>query len=327
MVVHCEPPLASEHLRSCPGVLHILPTGAANRFPDKCDADPENARTTNVDASRALALACARQGILIIYMSTDYVFPGRPGEAPYEADAKPAPTNIYGQTKLDGESATLEATHGTGLGVVLRVPVLYGKAKEPKESAVNVLMDVLWKSQEKDATIKMDDWAQRYPTNTEDVARICLDVSTKYLGALGTQEQLPKVLHFSSEDRLTKYEICQLFAEIMGLPMDGIVADKQGPDPGASVQRPMDTHLSTRVLQDIGIDVRTQGFKAWWSVTIRIPYAAAHLITGDGKSRLYEHSSWTRQRVIYYSLVYVVLSRFYTESMTRILDSNLCPAT
>ena len=255
----------------------MLISGAANRFPDKCDADPENARMINVEASRSLALACVRQGVLLIYISTDYVFPGKPGEAPYEADAKPAPTNFYGQTKLDGENATLEATRGTGLGIVLRVPVLYGKAQEPKDSAVNILMDLLWKSQEKDVKIKMDDWAQRYPTNTEDVARVCLDVSTKYLGALGTQEHLPKILQFSSEDRMTKYEICQLFAEIMGLPLDGIIADKQGPNPSDSVQRPMDTHLSTRILQDIGVNVRTQGFKAWWSVKIWLSCSPANL--------------------------------------------------
>jgi len=190
-----------------------------------------------VEASKNLAEATSNQGILLIYISTDYVFPGKPGDAPYEADAKPAPTNLYGQTKLDGEKAILEATQEKGLGVVLRVPVLYGKADEPKESAINVLMDALWKSQEKDAQVKMDAWAQRYPTNTEDVARVCLDISTKYLDDPETRQRMPKVLQFSSEDRMTKYEICQQFADIMGLPLDGIVADKQGGDPKASVQR------------------------------------------------------------------------------------------
>lgn len=51
----------------------------------------------------------------------------------------------------------MEATKETGLGVILRVPVLYGKAEEPKESAVNILMDLVWKSQKKDSMTKMDD--------------------------------------------------------------------------------------------------------------------------------------------------------------------------
>lgn len=239
-----------------------MPTGAANRFPDQCDANPDEARKTNVEASKRLAHATTSKNILLIYISTDYVFAGKPGDAPYEADSNPEPTNLYGQTKLDGERAILDATEETGLGVVLRVPVLYGKAEEPKESAVNVLMDVVWKSQEKDSRGKMDDWAKRYPTNTEDVARVCVDTATRYLD--GEQQGLPKILQFSSEDCYTKYEICELFADILGLSLDGIVPDKAGNDPNASVQRPYNTHLSNQVLKDIGISVATQEFKAWW---------------------------------------------------------------
>ena len=149
--------------------------GAANRFPDKCDADPEGARALNVAATAALASACAARGIVLIYISTDYVFPGRPGEAPYEADAATGPTNLYGQTKLDGEHAVLsefQAADKDGLGVVLRVPVLYGEAKSPAESAVNTLMDTVKKAHD-GAQVRMDHWSLRYPTNTEDVARIC----------------------------------------------------------------------------------------------------------------------------------------------------------
>lgn len=122
-----------------------LSLGAANRFPDKCDLDPGGARKINVEASKLLAETTSKAGILLIYISTDYVFPGKSGEAPYETDAEPSPPNLYGQTKLDGEKATLQATKQYDLGVVLRVPVLYGKADEPRESAVNVLMDALWK--------------------------------------------------------------------------------------------------------------------------------------------------------------------------------------
>jgi dTDP-4-dehydrorhamnose reductase len=120
---------------------------------------------------------------MLIYISTDYVFSGKEGEAPYAATAPTGPTNLYGQTKLDGEHAVLEAFQSAGaegLGVVLRVPVLYGPATSPSESAVNVLMDIVsQKAQEQDAHVKMDHWALRYPTNTEDVARICYGVYPK----------------------------------------------------------------------------------------------------------------------------------------------------
>ncbi|KAI1469694.1 NAD(P)-binding protein [Daldinia caldariorum] len=244
---------------------------AANRFPDKCDKDPEGTRALNVEATRRLASSCASRGILLIYISTDYVFPGRPGEAPYEADAKPEPTNLYGQTKLDGERVVQEEYLGAGkagLGIVLRVPVLYGDAEVPSESAVNVLMDTVWKAQEPGVKIKMDHWALRYPTNTEDVGRVCHDIAVKYLGS-DNPSKLPSILQFSSESKYTKYEICQFFGDIMGLSIAAIEPNTEGNDPNASVQRPYDCHLSTKALQDIGIDVAAQDFTGWWRWNLR----------------------------------------------------------
>lgn len=248
---------------------HIVVHCAANRFPDRCDTDPEGTRALNIDASRRLAQATASRSILLLYISTDYVFPGTPGDAPYEVDAVPQPPNFYGQTKLDGEKAVLEETKDGNLGIVLRVPVLYGSAEEPSESAINVLMDSVWKAQGKDAEITMDDWAQRYPTNTEDVGRVCFDVASKYLAANEARSNLPKVLQFSAEDKFTKFEICQLFAEIMGLPLPGMKGKKDTGDPKATVQRPYDTHLSSQTIKDLGINAKTQDFQAWWRWEVR----------------------------------------------------------
>lgn len=140
---------------------------------------------------------------VLIYISTDYVFAGKEGDAPYEADAPTGPTNIYGETKLDGEKVALEeAGH---FGVVLRVPVLYGPAEKSSESAVNVLVDSVWKAQEKGSTVDMEHWAKRYPTNTEDVGRVCKDIAERYLS--GELTSLPRVLQFSSEDCYTKFEM------------------------------------------------------------------------------------------------------------------------
>jgi S-adenosylmethionine synthetase len=102
------------------------------------------------------------------------VFPGTEGDSPYEVTAPPKPPNLYGETKWEGEKAVLasyEEAGKPGCGVVLRVPVLYGEAEQPGESAVNVLMESVWKAQK--GEVKMDHWALRYPTNTEDVGRVC----------------------------------------------------------------------------------------------------------------------------------------------------------
>ncbi|CEJ80883.1 Putative NAD dependent epimerase/dehydratase family protein [[Torrubiella] hemipterigena] len=239
---------------------------AAQRFPDKVDKDPEDACALNITASKILAQEAAARNVFLIYISTDYVFPGRPGDAPYEANAVPGPTNLYGQTKFDGEKVILEEyakSAKEGSGIVLRVPVLYGKAETPSESAVNVLMDSVWKAETEKVKIKMDHWALRYPTCTEDIGRVCKDIATKYL-ATEDKKNLPKILQFSSEDKMTKYEICQHFGNIMGLSTDNIEPNTEGNDPNATVQRPFDCHLSTKGLQGLGIDISTVNFIEWW---------------------------------------------------------------
>jgi len=239
-------------------------TGAADRQPDSCTKNPEAARQLNVAATEHIAQVAMSENAFLIYLSTDYVFPGVPGQAPYKVQDRPEPTNVYGQTKRDGEDAVLKTTT-PGSAVVLRVPVLYGStepADNNKESAVNTILDALYKSQKE--KVKMDDWAIRYPTNTEDVARVCVDIATYYLTAKD-KPSLPRILQFSSEDKMTKYEISQQFSEIMGLPMDGIVPDKDGGKPGPDgTMRPYDCHLDTSELKRLGIDVSTVDFVAWW---------------------------------------------------------------
>ncbi|KAL8973031.1 MAG: hypothetical protein Q9183_000199 [Haloplaca sp. 2 TL-2023] len=241
---------------------HVIVHCAANRFPDKCDADPDGTRALNIAAARRVAQAACSRSIILIYISTDYVFSGKPGEAPYATNAAPNPPNLYGQTKLAGEKAVLEECENTGLAVVLRVPVLYGHTETNAESAVNVLVDAVWKAQEKDAQVSMDDWSLRYPTNTEDVSRVLVDIASKYLEADEARVAMPKVLHFSAEQKFTKYQMCQAFAEILGLPLEGMVGQSEAPS--GSAMRPYDTHLSTKALEDLGIEMRTMKFEDWW---------------------------------------------------------------
>jgi S-adenosylmethionine synthetase len=164
----------------------------------------------NVAATRALAKLCAFYSIVLIYISSDYVFPGTEGDAPYEVTSEPKPPNLYGETKLAGEKAVLEeygnAKGSSGWGVVLRVPVLYGEAESPAESAINVLMDAVWKAQEKDSSIKMDHWAIRYPTNTEDVARVCEGTSSSQLLSIIHLHLLIRNIVYRTRNQVPRYK-------------------------------------------------------------------------------------------------------------------------
>lgn len=250
----------------------VVIASAASRFPDVVDKDPAAATALNVDTSSALASACAARNILIIYISTDYVFPGAPGEAPYTAASTPNPPNTYGATKLAGEKAVLVATAASALGIVLRIPVLYGPvepADNNAESAVNVLLDSVWRAQ-KDA-VAMDHWSVRYPTCTEDVGRVLAETAAVLLRMTPDERRRSvgsgtRILQFSAEQRFTKYEMSGVLAELLGLEFPArMTANEQGGGGAAGgVQRPYDTHLSTDGLSALGVDVSTQDFRTWF---------------------------------------------------------------
>lgn len=88
------------------------------------------------------------------------------------------------------------------------------------------------------------------------------DIATKFLDT-ADKGSLPTILQFSSEDKYTKYEICELFAEIMGLPLDGMEANSEGNVKGGVV-RPYDCHLESEGLRELGISTQTMDFKGWW---------------------------------------------------------------
>ena len=103
---------------------NVIVHAAAERFPDKVEADKEAAQKLNVEATRELASAAKEVGAWLLYISTDYVFDGK--ASPYKTSDKPNPLNTYGALKLGGEQAVLKELPSA---VVLRVPFLYGSVE------------------------------------------------------------------------------------------------------------------------------------------------------------------------------------------------------
>ena len=80
----------------------VIVNAAAHTAVDKAESEPELARTINATSPGLLAQEAASLGAAMVHYSTDYVFDGS-GERPWTETDTPAPLNMYGQTKLEGE--------------------------------------------------------------------------------------------------------------------------------------------------------------------------------------------------------------------------------
>ncbi|WMD19405.1 dTDP-4-dehydrorhamnose reductase [Achromobacter seleniivolatilans] len=86
----------------------VIVNAAAYTAVDQAETDQDTATQVNVLAVSTLASYAKNAGALLVHYSSDYVFDGEKSLPYTEADA-PNPLNVYGATKLAGESAILQS--------------------------------------------------------------------------------------------------------------------------------------------------------------------------------------------------------------------------
>ncbi len=86
----------------------LVVNAAAYTAVDKAESEPDLAFAINAGGVGQLGAECARRDIPIIHLSTDYVFDGTKSSAYVETDPV-APINVYGRSKLAGETKLREA--------------------------------------------------------------------------------------------------------------------------------------------------------------------------------------------------------------------------
>jgi dTDP-4-dehydrorhamnose reductase len=124
--VDVSDPAALERLfDSLPAPADLVANAAAFTHVDRCEREPEAAERGNAIAPGLLAEACARRGMRLVHVSTDYVFSGE-ARRPYREEDPPDPRSIYGRTKLEGERRVLGAAP---VHLVVRTSWVFGRGR------------------------------------------------------------------------------------------------------------------------------------------------------------------------------------------------------
>lgn len=144
---------------------------AAYTAVDKAEDETDLCQLINETGTENIALACQKVDAKLIYISTDYVFPGT-GDSPHETDAPTSPLNIYGKTKLGGEHIVQHLLHRY---FIVRTSWVFGK------NGNNFVRTMLRVGKERDEINVVCDQIGS-PTYTVDLARLLVDMalSEKY---------------------------------------------------------------------------------------------------------------------------------------------------
>ncbi|QRN85534.1 dTDP-4-dehydrorhamnose reductase [Clostridia bacterium] len=110
----------------------LINTAAYTRV-DEAEKQADLAYYVNAKAPKAMAGICAARDILLLHYSTDYVF-GGDQKVPYGELDNPAPLNLYGRSKREGERAVLDYPRS----LVLRSSWLYGEGNNFLRTMLNL---------------------------------------------------------------------------------------------------------------------------------------------------------------------------------------------
>lgn len=181
----------------------ILVNCAAWTAVDGAESRATEAFALNAHAVRELAVACRHTGARLVTMSTDYVFDGET-DAPYTEDARPAPVNVYGASKLMGESlARTEWLAGT---TVVRTASLFG-AGTPERPGRN-FVDTMIRAAREGRSLTVVDDVTMAPTWTGHLAPALL--------ALIASDAPPGVYHLTARGEATWYDLARAALEGAG---------------------------------------------------------------------------------------------------------------
>ena len=147
----------------------LIINAAAYTAVDKAESEPQLAYAVNRDGVAHLASAAEARAIGLLHLSTDYVFSGD-ATTPYSEQDAPAPTGVYGASKLAGESALVA---GCSRYMILRTSWVFGAHGN------NFVKTMLRLGRERDELSVVAD-QQGCPTSAASIARALWTLAQQY---------------------------------------------------------------------------------------------------------------------------------------------------
>lgn len=175
------------------GVIHC----AAYTAVDKAEEQAELCGAVNILGTKNIALACKKINAKMLYISTDYVFPGV-GEKAYEVNDPTSPLSVYGKMKLGGENVVKEFLTKY---FIVRISWAFG------ENGNNFIKTMLRLGQELNEVNVVCDQVGS-PTYTADLAPLLCDmIATEKYG----------IYHATNEGYCTWAELAEKAFEVAGM--------------------------------------------------------------------------------------------------------------
>lgn len=217
---------------------------AAYTAVDRAESEPEMARLINVDATRHLAEACARQGAPFIHFSTDYVYHNYNKNTPFRETDEPSPQGVYARTKLDGEFAAL-AAHAQSM--IIRTSWVYSSFGH---NFYNTMLRL--GSERQHLRVVFDQIGT--PTYARDLADAVLRIIKMATRDEKPLDTLSGIYHYSNEGVCSWYDFALAIFEKHGIPCT--VAPIETSDYPTPARRPPFSVLNkAKIKETFGIDI------------------------------------------------------------------------
>lgn len=178
---------------------------AAYTAVDKAEDEPQAANLVNGIATGILARQAAKRGILIIHISTDYVFDGK-ASVPYKEDYPTNPFSAYGKTKLEGEKEIIRAG---GEHIIIRTSWLYSAFGS------NFAKTILRLSTERESINVVFDQVGT-PTYATDLAKVIILIVTRKFNPAVEQNLTAGIYHYANEGVCSWYDFATEIVKLSG---------------------------------------------------------------------------------------------------------------